>query len=293
MVTARDTIPVVREWSLILLVACSYSSAPSSTDSTPGDDVSTETDNDGDGVENATDNCADIANQDQRDHDNDTRGDLCDLCPHLATTDDPDSDGDLVGDACDPRPTTSGDSVAFFVGFYDNEDLVGWTVDGTWTVEDGTVRNTDAMGLDGLSPPSTFTRASLQARVIVDTTPNPGGSTSSVHIISGATGPLLDPDTGHLCGLRAPQSSSPTVFAQTRTDPATSAESSASWPGPTDAVTLDVRLDLAGSQHVCSVAGTPPATATQDVSALSGTVTLFSQRSTLQYDYLFVVETGL
>jgi hypothetical protein len=38
-------------------------------------------DRDQDGVPNATDNCADLANPDQRDGDDDAKGDACDVCP--------------------------------------------------------------------------------------------------------------------------------------------------------------------------------------------------------------------
>ncbi|MBI3950503.1 MAG: thrombospondin type 3 repeat-containing protein, partial [Acidobacteria bacterium] len=62
-------------------------------------------DRDGDGVPDATDNCPDRANADQRDSDNDGRGDVCDNCPNTANPDQRDSDGDGVGDACDNCPT--------------------------------------------------------------------------------------------------------------------------------------------------------------------------------------------
>ena len=42
---------------------------------------SSSTDEDGDGIENASDNCVSIANSDQRDRDGDGYGDLCDNCP--------------------------------------------------------------------------------------------------------------------------------------------------------------------------------------------------------------------
>lgn len=80
-------------------------------------------DQDGDGVVDAEDNCAAVANADQSDSDADGFGDLCDLdqdgdfvedtsdnCPALANPLQADLDGDLIGDACDPD--VDGDDVA-------------------------------------------------------------------------------------------------------------------------------------------------------------------------------------
>jgi hypothetical protein len=75
------------------------------------------TDSDGDGVPDSMDNCPTMPNADQHDHDGDGRGDVCDVCPHVVDTG-ADYDGDGVGDACDPRPTTPGDRIALFEGFY-------------------------------------------------------------------------------------------------------------------------------------------------------------------------------
>jgi hypothetical protein len=75
-------------------------------------------DRDGDGVANAADNCADVANADQYNEDTDARGDACDPCPQLAAAaDDTDGDGDGVGDGCDPNPGTGGDKLVLWNGF--------------------------------------------------------------------------------------------------------------------------------------------------------------------------------
>lgn len=72
-------------------------------------------DSDGDGVQDATDNCPLVTNPDQADADGDGQGDVCDgdadgdgvadatdNCPLVANPDQADADGDGQGDACDP-----------------------------------------------------------------------------------------------------------------------------------------------------------------------------------------------
>jgi len=65
-----------------------------------------DTDGDGDGVPDASDNCPTTPNPDQTDSDGDGVGDACDNCRETANADQADSDGDGVGDACDNCPTT-------------------------------------------------------------------------------------------------------------------------------------------------------------------------------------------
>lgn len=103
------------------LGACAFDpKAPGGGDDAP----MTNADPDGDGVLES-DNCAAIANPDQRDHDADGKGDVCDACPHLAGGDD-DPDGDGIGAACDPEPSVKNPQ-PYWNGFYDPPDLM-WTV---------------------------------------------------------------------------------------------------------------------------------------------------------------------
>lgn len=85
------------------------------------------TDSDGDGIADTTDNCPDVANQDQKDTDGDGKGDACgsdstgdkdndgvkdisDNCPDDANADQKDTDGDGKGDLCDTdTPDDSGE----------------------------------------------------------------------------------------------------------------------------------------------------------------------------------------
>lgn len=66
--------------------------------------VASTVDLDGDGVFGPCDNCADVANVEQRDFDGDGLGDACDVCPNLANPAQTDGDGDGRGDTCDNCP---------------------------------------------------------------------------------------------------------------------------------------------------------------------------------------------
>jgi uncharacterized protein (TIGR03382 family) len=95
---------------------------------------------DGDGVPDASDTCAEVANPDQLDSDADGLGDACDLdddgdgvadeddnCPLVANPDQADADGDGVGDVCIPDAggggcAATGGTPALLVGVL----LLGW-----------------------------------------------------------------------------------------------------------------------------------------------------------------------
>jgi hypothetical protein len=143
-------------------------------------------DTDGDGVTDATDNCVDAPNADQRDHDGDGRGNACDVCPHLPDTG-ADVDHDGVGDACDPRPTQAGDRIAFFEDF---DDLTHWQpVEGgaTWQLSDSLVHQTQ---VDGVSEIVRDTMPDLgnvfvEARLRVNAVSNTATARRSTGIVVG------------------------------------------------------------------------------------------------------------
>jgi hypothetical protein len=84
---------------------------------------------DGDNVDDAHDNCADVANSDQADADGDQTGDLCDDCPLVANAQGVDRDGDNIGDACDPHPDKVGDCLLVFDTFGDpNRFSESWQI---------------------------------------------------------------------------------------------------------------------------------------------------------------------
>jgi hypothetical protein len=93
-------------WYLVTRTGCSES-VPGRDDTgaaVPNDDPcpSLGTDADGDGVEEALDNCAGYANPSQADVDSDSHGDPCDNCVTTSNPDQSNIDGDALGDACDP-----------------------------------------------------------------------------------------------------------------------------------------------------------------------------------------------
>jgi hypothetical protein len=117
---------------VVLLAACG--SGDATPDANP-DDL------DGDGVQNAQDNCPMRANVDQHDEDADAVGDACDNCPTIANADQRDTteagvnmqSPDGVGDACDLRPALSGDHIASLSPFADPAEADRWTGSG-WTI---------------------------------------------------------------------------------------------------------------------------------------------------------------
>ncbi|MBL9120434.1 MAG: thrombospondin type 3 repeat-containing protein [Phycisphaerae bacterium] len=67
----------------------------------PGASCLVVADADGDGVENAADNCVNGFNPGQEDFDGDGVGDVCDNCEQVSNPDQADSNGNGVGDACE------------------------------------------------------------------------------------------------------------------------------------------------------------------------------------------------
>jgi len=100
----------------------------------------TQNDLDGDGVDNAHDNCPQVAN-DQANEDGDRFGDPCDPCPVSADADPVvDEDNDGVADDCDPHPQVSGDRITLFTGFAGTAVPTGLAAVGGWTFSGGKAR---------------------------------------------------------------------------------------------------------------------------------------------------------
>ena len=158
----------------VLIAGCSFSKSHGPGETNPdgqtglSDGADPHQDTDGDGFPDVADNCPFVANPDQHDHDGDGRGDACDVCPHLKDTG-ADVDNDGVGDACDPRPTTPGDKIVLFEGFY---DAVTWTsVIGdasAWQYSNGTAHQPDTQHIYQLIAPGSFEDVFVDVKLRVD-----------------------------------------------------------------------------------------------------------------------------
>lgn len=160
-----------------------------------------QSDQDGDGVASANDNCPTVANPLQHNEDGDAFGDACDKCPPIPDDPQRDLDCDGVSDACDPRPATSGDSIVMFEGF-------NTALQPEWIVE--------ASG--GASPRVADGVLTVEASALSVTLHRPGSDTGhdaiytfvtdSVHSATAVSAIGLlhavapdEPDTGMLCYL--------------------------------------------------------------------------------------------
>jgi hypothetical protein len=190
----------------ILVGGCSFQHGGAPTGGGDGVDapptVDPHLDSDGDGIVDVSDNCPAVANPEQRDHDSDGRGDVCDVCPHLPDTG-ADADGDGVGDACDPHPTTPGDRIALFEGFY---APIGWDPvigGGSWNVTSGQLHQTSTTGAYELVREVPVGNAFVEARVRV----NGAVTTTSNRRSTGLVLGYRASDGYYFCGIAAQGSS--------------------------------------------------------------------------------------
>lgn len=259
----------------------------SGSDSGSGGDADT----DGDGHLDATDNCVTVANIDQRNHDGDPLGDVCDGCPHLPSATEPDGDGDGIGDACDPRPTTAGDSLAVWEGFYDDTGYADWADVGTWTVANGLLTQADDSVTTAYAYlPTQLTRVSLTAGARVLSLGS--GAIPRVAIYTGSAGQAQ----GYLCQVEAETTNNVEVYGywpgngqQTDSDGNTF-----TWLGTFDA-NSELRLTdaIVGTQHTCTVEqGTVKTSLSATHGPSTGVVVLVTERAAASFDYVFVVNVG-
>ena len=241
-------------------------------------------DTDSDGVPDSVDNCRLLANADQRDFDHDNHGDACDHCPHLASAPDPDTDGDGVGDACDPRPSTSGDARALWLGFYDAADLSGWLDGGTgglgtWSVTGGALVQSasDPQNYTSYYPPGNYHHTYIATQLEVGT----AQTGATIGMCSGWNGSSFD-----CCNINA-RGGSP--VAQAQTGLTTLADTT--WPaGITTGETIDVVQDLTSNSNVCHF-GTS-VTSTSAAAQATAHPLFYAGHMTAKFHYLFIVSIG-
>jgi hypothetical protein len=258
-------------------------------------DAMTTTDTDGDGVADTTDNCPTVANTNQRDHDGDLHGDVCDRCPHLASTPDPDGDSDGVGDACDPRPSTAGDSIALFEGFYDTNSIANWNENGngTWIISNGVLSQTSSSTsttTHTLAPPGTFGRAAITAgvRVIALGSGSMGFETPAISVATG-----VDNNQAYWCSV-VDEGNSDKIYASIQRPMMFPQFPDAPWPGTfTTNSELRITSALVGANNVCTVVqGSTTATASGAIGAATGGVQVATRTAAASFDYVFVVSVG-
>jgi hypothetical protein len=207
---------------------------------------------DNDGYPNGEDLCPTVSSMTNRDHDGDLAGDACDPCPHLASSSegspDEDLDKDGVGNGCDPDPADPGESIAFFVGFYDPADIAGWARQGEpWMVANGrATTNSLATGGTYLDPPKIF---KPNVRVIAGIEVLALRTQPEVDKFAGVRGRRLTLTNYHACHTRE-------LFANTDVRFRTVDNMLTDTTNPFTTTTLGVHiytLDVAGTAGTCNV----------------------------------------
>ncbi|HTL35110.1 MAG TPA: thrombospondin type 3 repeat-containing protein [Kofleriaceae bacterium] len=186
-----------------------------------GVDTTSNADQDGDGIADATDNCPAIANPMQGNEDGDALGDACDPCP--PNTNNADGDGDGVGDACDPHPATGGDSFVFFEGFHQGVPA-GWTNTGDFAAMGDDVQGTNGLlsKLGGTTKKDTvtasFTVVAATNSSFTGVVDDQGSSANSMSCSNYITTSFA-PNSGLLAsdGQNGPGGSSAATYAQAMT----------------------------------------------------------------------------
>lgn len=268
------------------------------TGSGGGSDVDAAKDTDGDGLFDGTDNCLATGNVDQHDHDDDGRGDACDVCPHL-TDAGGDSDSDGVGNGCDPNPTTAGDRIAFFEGFYGAVSWDNTIGSNTWQLELGALRQPDIENQHQLvrddDPDVASVFIDLRTRINAVST-NPASRRST-----GLVASYHDDSNFLFCGLAAQGPDTVVNAGQVDTDfwgspRFTYNEAAFAAPMTGDWLTVQARtiaLDAETTRIECSThrAGVSGNAVYDADTSIDGDIGVRTNGTDASFDYVFVVET--
>ena len=233
-------------------------------------------DSDGDGIPDAIDNCPTIPNANQRDFDGDGHGDVCDKCPRIASATDPDTDGDGVGDACDPRPGIA-DKLVYWSGFYDDADLAGWTITGTWTVANHALVQTSTTTDVSAFPPVTVTNG------VVSTAMTVTGFGQSASFLVPSAGPVIANGT-QVYSSGVFSFGGVQIFIRGNGIPRST---SAAWPEAEPGT--PITLVMANGQDAVFT-GTTTVNALTLGGGTGGTPGLFNRLASASFAYLFIVD---
>jgi len=291
----------------IALVGCSFNppSNPGGSDASPVDarpdspppmidaapdappDGPPNTDGDGDGIPNDTDNCPTVSNADQRNFDGDPKGDACDFCPHLASDTDPDTDTDTIGDACDPRPAVGGDVRVLWEDFQDADALDNWTLtEGAWALSNGRLVQTETAPIAATAaPPLNVARAYVATRFRVGTLGSASGDKEPGYGVSGGYNngqyyACLVVDSGFANYL---------VAGSAWSGHAPSYQASL-WLGAFGAGSAVELVHSSAVTNGCQArSGIVTQNASDAIGPTGGSVILYTQRAAGEFDYMFVV----
>ena len=269
--------------------ACSFQPGTAPGDATPNDaiDGSTVLDTDGDGLVDASDNCPERANPEQRDFDGDTHGDLCDRCPHLPDPSDPDGDDDGVGDPCDPRPSAGGDRQVLWEGFDDPATTAAWIASGgTWSVSDGVVTQSDANTNRVTFGPDLIVQvAQVTAQV------RPLAFNANPRAVGVRAG--VDTDRNYVCFTG--NNGANVVYAGSTWPPTNNPSGATPWNGNYalgEPIRLDQRLDGNDNTCIATDAMGVQGKHLEPEGPTAGKIGLATQGASASFEYLFVVEIG-
>lgn len=257
-------------------------------------DAAPAVDTDNDTIVDSEDNCPTVGNPQQRNYDEDPRGDACDPCPHLADQDD-DPDGDNIGVGCDPRPDAV-DQRLLWTSFPDASAITGWTFpSGTWSVENGQLRQRDATADYGLASPPLGTdlpRVLIATRYTVETLGQLGNGVDSTGL-----GAASANATGQYYACIVSKSAVDNRLYAAANWPGgggTNDLQSVVWPGTLAAGSkIDLVHDTLVDNRCAAKQGNANVTIDSNRgSTLDGPIYLYTQRAAGSYEYMFVVGIG-
>lgn len=267
-------------------------------------------DRDGDGIDDAHDNCPDVANHDQANEDGDPRGDACDLCPAIKDDSNRDDDGDGIGNDCDPQPAIK-DTLIGFTGFSDPAQLAEFATRDFGTLADWSIAG-GQLHLTGATTARPYQLVwknhDVPGDVFVATNAHVDGldAGTSVRILA-VTGSYYEPPSGtpdnYACGMRADDAGDNVlVSAWHFTDPAN--DNSTHTSGGQVAQNIDAKpaapLALLARKVPDQNASTLDCKAAAQIHSLSvstyvpggGLPGVRAEGVTASYDWLFVVALG-
>lgn len=239
-------------------------------------------DADGDGVDDAIDNCLGVMNPDQGDEDGDTKGDACDICP--ISSNDTDTDTDGVGDGCDPDNQTQ-DQIMVFEAFNTevSPNVTRFGVATSAHVDAGALTlESTSNGMSGLSWPLPATAVvSVYTKVSI-------ASTSNVPAYAGTVERLSADQTGIACVNEVTAADLTGFFGASGTPTGNPSGRAASSP-VTFEQGYEIRERPLNGTYACLRDGTVSATWSGSLQVTGTDVGIVASASNATFDYVLIV----